>query len=173
MEHSHTTATRQPSSSSFATTSTKERISPTSIARISKKWHYVGMNILLQIGIVLGICLVGEALSSILPFILPGNIIGMILIFILLLVRVMKIDHIRQKAQFLKQNMAFFLVPSSVSIIQHTELLKEILIPLLVISMVSTILTFLVTAFAVNLTMKLTQKKNSIPQTQTQGDNNE
>ena len=78
------------------------------------------MNILLQIGIVLGICLVGEAISSILPFILPGNIIGMIIIFILLLVRVMKIDHIRQKAQFLKQNMAFFLVPSSVSIIQHT-----------------------------------------------------
>ena len=139
----------------------------------SKSGIMWGMNILLQIGIVLGICLVGEALSSILPFILPGNIIGMILIFILLLVRVMKIDHIRQKAQFLKQNMAFFLVPSSVSIIQHTELLKEILIPLLVISMVSTILTFLLTAFAVNFTMKLKKKKKSIPQAQFQGDDNE
>ena len=57
--------------------------------------------------------------------------------------------------------MAFFLVPSSVSIIQHIDLLKEIVIPLLVISMVSTILTFLATAFAVNLTMKLTQKKSA------------
>ena len=121
------------------------------------------MNILLQIGIVTGICLVGECISALLPFILPGNIIGMIVIFILLLVRVMKIDHIRQKAQFLKQNMAFFLVPSSVSIIQHIELLKEILIPLLVISMVSTILTFLATAFAVSLTIKLTQKKKNNP----------
>lgn len=132
-----------------------------SIARISKKWHYVGMNILLQIGIVIGICLVGECISALLPFILPGNIIAMILIFILLLTHVMKIDHIRQKALFLKQNMAFFLVPSSVSIIQHIDLLKEIVIPLLVISMVSTILTFLATAFAVNLTMKLTQKKST------------
>ena len=131
-----------------------------------------GMNILLQIGIVLGICLVGEAISSILPFILPGNIIGMILIFILLLVRVMKVDHIRQKAQFLKQNMAFFLVPASVSIIKHMDLLKKILIPLLVISMVSTILTFLTTAFAVNLTMKLTQKKTT-SQAHSQGENNE
>ena len=127
---------------------------------------------MLQIGIVLGICLAGECISALLPFILPGNIIGMIVIFILLLVRVMKIDHIRQKAQFLKQNMAFFLVPSSVSIIQHTELLKEILIPLLVISMVSTILTFLATAFAVSLTMKLTQKKKTIPQDYSQGADN-
>lgn len=119
------------------------------------------MNILLQIGIVIGICLVGECISALLPFILPGNIIAMILIFILLLTHVMKIDHIRQKALFLKQNMAFFLVPSSVSIIQHIDLLKEIVIPLLVISMVSTILTFLATAFAVNLTMKLTQKKST------------
>ena len=131
------------------------------------------MNILLQIGIVIGICLVGECISALLPFILPGNIIAMILIFILLLVRVMKIDHIRQKAQFLKQNMAFFLVPSSVSIIQHIDLLKEILIPLLVISMVSTILTFLATALAVNLTMKLTQKKKPISQDHSQGADNE
>jgi holin-like protein len=85
----------------------------------------------------------------------------------------MKIDHIRQKALFLKQNMAFFLVPSSVSIIQHIDLLKEIVIPLLVISMVSTILTFLATAFAVNLTMKLTQKKSSLPSAQNQGIENE
>lgn len=132
-----------------------------------------GMNILLQIGIVIGICLVGECISALLPFILPGNIIAMILIFILLLTRVMKIDHIRQKALFLKQNMAFFLVPSSVSIIQHIDLLKEIVIPLLVISMVSTILTFLATAFAVNLTMKLTQKKSSLPSAQNQGIENE
>lgn len=132
-----------------------------------------GMNILLQIGIVLGICLVGECISALLPFILPGNIVGMILIFTLLLVRVMKVDHIRQKAQFLKQNMAFFLVPASVSIIKHMDLLKKILIPLLVISMVSTIITFLATAFAVNLTMKLTQKKTTTPQAHSQGENNE
>ena len=105
------------------------------------------MNILLQIGIVLGICLAGECISAVLPFILPGNIISMLLIF-----------HIRQKAQFLRQNMAFFLVPSSVSIIQNLGLLKEILIPLLVISMVSTILAFLTTSWAVSLTLRLTGK---------------
>ena len=116
------------------------------------------MNILLQIGIVLGICLAGECISAVLPFILPGNIISMLLIFILLLVRILKIDHIRQKAQFLRQNMAYFLVPSSVSIIQNLGLLKEILIPLLVISMVSTILAFLTTSWAVSLTLRLTGK---------------
>lgn len=116
------------------------------------------MNILLQIGIVLGICLAGECISSVLPFILPGNIISMMLIFILLLIKVLKIHHIKQKTQFLRQNMAFFLVPSSVSIIQNLDLLKEILIPLLVISMVSTIFAFLTTSLAVNITMKLTQK---------------
>ena len=121
------------------------------------------MSILLQIGIVIGICLAGECISAVLPFILPGNIISMMIIFILLLTKVLKIDHIRQKAQFLRQNMAFFLVPSSVSIIKNLDLLKEILIPLLVISMVSTILAFLTTAWSVSLTMRLMGKRRSQP----------
>lgn len=141
------------------------------------------MNILMQIGIVVGLCLVGECISSILPFILPGNIIAMILIFILLLVRIMKIDHIRQKAQFLRQYMAFFLVPSSVSIIQNLDLLKEVLVPLLVISLVSTILAFVTTAYAVTFTMKLLNRTPKSIQNQpsketdleatTQGENHE
>lgn len=117
-----------------------------------------GMNILLQIGLVVGICLTGECISAALPFILPGNIISMMLVLILLLVKLLKIDRIRQTAQFLRQNMAFFLVPSSVSIIQNLGLLGEILVPLLVVCMVSTILTFLTTSLAVSLTIRLIQK---------------
>lgn len=117
-----------------------------------------GMNVLLQIGIVVGICLAGECISASLPFILPGNIISMMLVLVLLLVKLLKIDRIRQTAQFLRQNMAFFLVPSSVSIIQNLGLLGEILVPLLVVCMVSTILTFLTTSLAVSLTIQLTKK---------------
>lgn len=145
------------------------------IARIWKTWHYITMNILLQIGIVIGICLAGECISAVLPFILPGNIISMMLLFILLLVKVLKIDHIRQNVQFLRQNMAFFLIPSSVSIIKNLDLLRETLIPLLAISMASTILAFLTTAWAVSLTMKLmgkrghSQQEDSHPQTPDSG----
>lgn len=41
----------------------------------------------------------------------------MILLFILLCVHILKVDHIREKSDFLLENMAFFFIPAGVSII--------------------------------------------------------
>ncbi len=69
------------------------------------------MKVILQIGVVFGVCLIGEAAACFLPFPFPASVLSMILLFLLLCLKVLKIDHIRQKADFLLQNMAFFLYP--------------------------------------------------------------
>ena len=43
------------------------------------------MRILTQIGIVLGVCLVGELVAQVLPFPFPSSVIAMVLLFLLLL----------------------------------------------------------------------------------------
>ncbi|MFQ9846524.1 MAG: CidA/LrgA family protein [[Clostridium] leptum] len=71
------------------------------------------MKVILQIGVVFGVCLIGEAAACFLPFPFPASVLSMILLFLLLCLKVLKIDHIRQKADFLLQNMAFFFIPGS------------------------------------------------------------
>ena len=113
------------------------------------------MKILCQIAIIFSVCWISTIIESILPFAFPSSVISMILLFLLLLFKVVKVHHIREKSDFLLGNMAFFFIPAGVSVINYFDVLSENLIPLLVICLVSTILTFAVTAYAVKLTIFL------------------
>ena len=113
------------------------------------------MKILCQIAIIFSVCWISTIIESILPFAFPSSVISMILLFLLLLFKVVKVHHIREKSDFLLGNMAFFFIPAGVSVINYFDVLSKHLIPLLVICLVSTILTFAVTAYAVKLTIFL------------------
>ena len=113
------------------------------------------MKILCQIAVIFSVCWISTIIESILPFAFPSSVISMILLFLLLLFKVVKVHHIREKSDFLLGNMAFFFIPAGVSVINYFDVLSKNLIPLLVICLVSTILTFAVTAYAVKLTIFL------------------
>jgi holin-like protein len=117
------------------------------------------VKIICQIAIIFTICWISQIVEAILPFPFPASVIGMVLLLILLLVRALKVDHIREKSDFLLSNMAFFFIPAGVSIINYFDILASNLIPLLVICLVSTLLTFAVTAWAVRLTRYLMDRR--------------
>ena len=117
------------------------------------------MKIICQIAIIFTICWISQIVEAILPFPFPASVIGMVLLLILLLVRALKVDHIREKSDFLLSNMAFFFIPAGVSIINYFDILASNLIPLLVICLVSTLLTFAVSAWAVRLTRYLMDRR--------------
>ena len=117
------------------------------------------MKIICQIAIIFTICWISQIVEAVLPFPFPASVIGMVLLLILLLVRALKVDHIREKSDFLLSNMAFFFIPAGVSIINYFDILASNLIPLLVICLVSTLLTFAVTAWAVRLTRYLMARR--------------
>ena len=117
------------------------------------------MKIICQIAIIFTICWISQIMEAILPFPFPASVIGMVLLLILLLVRALKVDHIREKSDFLLSNMAFFFIPAGVSIINYFDILASNLSPLLVICLVSTLLTFAVTAWAVRLTRYLMDRR--------------
>ncbi len=116
------------------------------------------MKMILQIGVVLGICLLGEGISLLLPIPFPGSVIAIVLLFLLLLSRVLRPDHIRQKSDFLLQNMAFFFIPAGVGIMEYAEELLPFLLPLLLICLITTILTFAASALTATLVIHIQQK---------------
>ena len=119
------------------------------------------MKIILQIGLVLGICLLGEAISLLLPIPFPGSVIAMILLFLLLLSGRLRPEHIREKSDFLLQNMAFFFIPAGVGILEYADTLLPVLLPLLLICLITTVLTFAASSLTAQLVIRLQEKHRS------------
>lgn len=116
------------------------------------------MEILMQIGIVFGVCLVGKSISTILPITFPESVISMILLFLLLLFNVLKVHHIKEKANFLLKNMAFFFIPAGVGIMNNFKVIQGSILQLLIVCIVTTILTFGATALTVKSVIALQNK---------------
>ena len=117
------------------------------------------MQYIKQFAIIVAICLIGEFVVSFLPFAFPGNVAAMILLAGLLVLRVVKEEHIKETSDFLLQIIALFIVPPSVAVIQHFDLIGAIWWQLVVISLITLFLTFATCAFTIRLTMKLINRK--------------
>ena len=119
------------------------------------------MKILGQIGLVFGVCWLSECVGLILPFPFPASVIGLVLLLILLLTRVMRLEHIREKSDFLLGNLPFFFVPATVSIMNYVDVIRSNLLPFLTICVVSLILTYGATAWTVKLVMTWVKKREA------------
>lgn len=117
------------------------------------------MSIMGELALIFGICLVGEGVAAILPVAFPASVISMMLLMVLLLTGTIKDRHIERVTHFLVANMAFFFLPSFVGLLEHTELLKSRIIPLLIIVVATTPAVYLVTAWTVRLLMLRRREK--------------
>lgn len=117
------------------------------------------MKIIIQIVIIFSICWISQIIEALLPIAFPASVIGMLLLLLLLMTRVLKVDHIREKSDFLLSNMAFFFIPAGVSIINYFDVLASSILPLLAVCVISTVLTFAVTAWTVRLTRRLMDRR--------------
>ncbi len=119
------------------------------------------MKLLRQFLIILIICFVGEVLSKVAHIPLPGSIIGMILLFICLLFGVIKLEMIEEISKFLLDHLAFFFIPAGVGLLAYVGILKENLVPILLICFVTTFLVMIVTGWTVQIIKKRLNKKAS------------
>lgn len=117
------------------------------------------MKIIIQIAIIFSICWISQIVEALLPIAFPASVIGMLLLLLLLMTWVLKVDHIREKSDFLLSNMAFFFIPAGVSIINYFDVLASSILPLLAVCVISTVLTFAVTAWTVRLTRRLMDRR--------------
>lgn len=108
------------------------------------------MQILMQLAMIFLICWIGEIIASWLPFTFPASVISLILVFLILLSGKLKVFHIKKYADFLLTNMAFFFIPSAVSILDHFTDLEGRLPVLLFICLVSIFTTFAITSYTVS-----------------------
>ena len=102
---------------------------------------------------------VGILLSKILHLPLPGTIVSLLLLFLMLQFKVLKLEKIENAGNFLLLNMTIFFMPPTVKIIDSYELLEKDLFKIIVIIIVSTFLTMGITGKVVQLMIDLKERK--------------
>ena len=114
-----------------------------------------------EIAIILGIYYLGIWISDLIkPLILiPGNIIGMGLLFFLLNFKIVKIENIEKTSSFLLSHMGLFFIPLCVSLYISFDSVREILIQIMAILMVSNIFVMAVTGKTVQKFIEMEERK--------------
>lgn len=102
--------------------------------------------------------MLGQAVSEIIPIPFPGSVISMVIMFILFLVNWLKPKKLKEVNGFLLENMAFFFIPSGVGIITQFDVIKNSVLQIFIICVVSTVVTFAATAYTVKLVMNIQDK---------------
>ncbi len=116
------------------------------------------MEIIKELALISGLCFLGEFISTVLPFPLPGSIISMVILLLLLVLKIIKLKSIEKVGGWLVLNMAFFFVPPAVSLLAELSLFVENIVPILLICLISTILTFAATAYTVKIVVAIQNK---------------
>ncbi len=117
------------------------------------------MSVLAQICLVFAVCLAAEGVSAVLPFTLPASVLAMVFLLVLLAVKAVKPEQLKETSRFFADNMALFFVPACVGILKYADVLLENFWVVVLISILTTPLVFFVTGQAVQLTMKWLKRK--------------
>ena len=102
------------------------------------------MKYLMQFGIIIGLSLVGEVLNSVIPLPVPASVWGMVLLFVLLCLKVIKLDQVQDAADFLLSIMTVMFVPVGASLITSFADIKDEILGIFAIIIVSTVVCFFV-----------------------------
>lgn len=114
-----------------------------------------------ELTVIFGLCLVSEGISALIPVAFPASVIALLLLALLLFTGALKPEHIRRSSAFLVANMAFFFLPSCVEVMEHAPAILGQLVPFLLISFLTVPLIYGVTAWVVQLLIRLMGKGGS------------
>ena len=90
--------------------------------------------------LLLSIYFAGEIISKLLNLPIPGNIIGMILLFVLLTSNIIKVEKVENLANFFLDHLAFFFIPASVGLMTSFVSLKGNIFKIILLCILTTII---------------------------------
>ena len=99
--------------------------------------------------IICGIYLLGVLITDITGVPIPGNVIGMVILFLLLYLKVIKVEQISTISNFFLEHLAFFFIPAGVGLISSFSVIKNIWLQLLIVCFVTTAITMICTGLVV------------------------
>ena len=102
------------------------------------------MKYIRELGIIIVISLIGELLNYLIPLPIPSSIYGLVIMFLCLHFKIVKIADVKKTAVFLIEIMPLMFIPAAVGIIESWDIIKPNVIAYAIITIVSTVLVMAV-----------------------------
>ena len=114
--------------------------------------------------IILTLCLwVGNIISKIIPIMIPGSIIGLLLLFFLLAFQLIPTCWIKNSCNIFMRYMTVLFIPAAMGIMDNYSLLLENWIPIIFSTVGGSLIVLIFTAFLTeNFQKKITSPKRTI-----------
>ena len=110
-----------------------------------------------QLLIILFVSFFGELLKYIIPLSIPASIYGMVLLFLALELKILKVSDIKETSNF--QIMPLMFVPAGVGLLDSWGALQPIWIQVVVITLISTVIVMGVSGSITQFVIRKGKKK--------------
>lgn len=118
------------------------------------------MKYLKQVSIIFAFTFISEILNRIIPLPIPASIYGLVFLFLCLEFKIIKIDQIKDTADFLLAILPIMFIPSSVGFIKALPLMKKYGIQFLIIGVSTTFLVMIVSGLITQLILRIKKRFN-------------
>lgn len=117
------------------------------------------MKFLNQFGIIVFVTFLGEMLHHFIPLPIPASIYGLVLMLIFLGTKLIKLDQVKTAADFFLDIMPPMFIPAAVGLVTAWIDLQKVLIPVVVITFVTTIFVMIITGKTAQAVIHKKEKK--------------
>lgn len=107
------------------------------------------MKLYVQLMIIFAISLKSEMISTVFSLPIPGGIIGLLLLFLALELKWLRLRHVSMVGNFLLANMTILFLPAAVGIMDRYDVIAPYIFPIVVIILGATVLNVVIIAFVV------------------------
>ena len=114
-----------------------------------------------QFLIILLISFIGEGLNFLIPAPIPASIYAMVILFVCLCTKIIKLEAVKDTGMFLIEIMPLMFIPAGVGLMKSWGVLKPLIIPVAVITVISLIAVMAVSGRVSQRIIKVQEKKNS------------
>ncbi|CAH1190433.1 MULTISPECIES: CidA/LrgA family protein [Paenibacillus] len=104
------------------------------------------IRVIAEVGLLYVFYLIGDYLQKLLHLPVPGSIVGLLLLFVLLLLRIVPVKLIENGSSFILAYLPMFFIPATAGIMNHLDIFSGRGLLLIAILVVSSVLTMVVTA---------------------------
>ena len=95
------------------------------------------MNYLKQFTIILFVSFLGELLHIIVPLPIPASVYGLILMLLALCFGVLRLEQVKETADFLIEIMPVMFIPAAVGLLESWSALQPIFVPVVIITILT------------------------------------
>lgn len=82
------------------------------------------MNYIFQLAIIFGISFIGELLNVLLPLPVPASVYGLVILFLLLCTKIVKLEQVETVSEYLMAIMPLFFIEPTIGIMNSHSLVK-------------------------------------------------